>query len=332
MSYPSLTEIRRRSFLGLLAATCAAPSFDARAQRTMPVIGFLNGAAYSLSAHLVSAFHKGLAEIGFVEGHNVAFEYRSAEGRYDTLPALAADLVGRNVDVIAATGTPTGLPAKAATKTIPIVFVTGSDPIEQGLVKSLNRPEGNLTGATTLAVEMGPKRFELLQEVVRRAERLAALVNPTGPNLQSVMRDIDASRRFSPPIQVYHASKTTDFERVFSDMVQQRMGGLVVGVDTFFNSQSLRLAGMTVRHKLPAIYQYREFASGGGLMSYGGSITDAYRVAGSYVGRILKGETPAQLPVQQSAKAELFINLKSAGALNLEVPEALIARAEEIIE
>jgi putative ABC transport system substrate-binding protein len=305
-----------------------------RAQRrSTPLIGFLNGAAYALSAYLVSAFHRGLAEIGFVEGRNVAFEYRSAEGRYETLPALAADLVRREVDVIAATGTPTGLPAKAATSRIPIVFVTGSDPIEQGLVTSLNRPEGNLTGATALAVEMGPKRFDLLYEVVPRAELFVALVNPTGPNLKSVMRDIETTARtFTRPIRVLHASKVADFDPVFASLVELRAGGLVVSVDTFFNSQSVRLGGMTFRNQMPAIYQYREFAAGGGLMSYGGSITDAYRVAGTYVGRILKGAKPAELPVQQSTKAELFVNLKTATALGLRVPELLLARAEEVIE
>lgn len=326
--------LSRRSVVGVLGMAGAAWPLVLRAQqRSMPVIGFLNGAAYALSANLVSAFHKGLGETGFVEGRNVAFEYRSAEGRYDTLPTLAADLVRRRVDVIAATGTPTGLPAKAATSTIPIVFVTGSDPIEQGLVTSLSRPEGNLTGATTLAVEMGPKRFELLHEVVPRAELFGALVNPTGPNLRSVMRDIEIVARSLPvPIRVLHASIVADFERIFAALAELRAGGLVVGVDTFFNSQSTRLGGLTLRNKMPAIYQYREFAAAGGLMSYGGSITDAYRVAGTYVGRILKGEKPSALPVQQSTKAELFVNLKSAATLGLRVPESLLARAEEIIE
>ena len=213
------------------------------------------------------------------------------------------------------------------------MFVTGSDPVEQGLVSSLNRPEGNLTGATTLAVEMGIKRFELLQEVVPQTKLFAALVNPTGPNLRSVMRDLDtAARSFTVPIRVLHASKVADFDGVFATLAEWRAGGLVVGVDTFFNSQSVRLGQMTLRNKVPAIYQYRDFTAAGGLMSYGGSITDAYRMAGTYVGRILKGEKPSDLPVQQSTKAELFVNLKTANTLGLRVPEPLLARAEEVIE
>lgn len=325
--------ISRRSLVGLIGAASCWPIALHAQRRSMPLIGFLNGAAYALSANLVSAFHKGLAEVGFAEGRNVAFEYRSAEGRYETLPGLAADLVRRNVDVIAATGTPTGLPAKAATSTIPIVFVTGSDPVEQGLVTSLSRPEGNLTGATTLAVEMGPKRFEFMHEVVPHANLFGALVNPTGPNLQSVMRDIEITARSLPvPIRVLHASKVADFDSVFAGLAEMRAGGLVIGVDTFFNSQSVRLGGLTLRNNVPAIYQYRDFAAAGGLMSYGGSITDAYRIAGTYVGRILKGAKPSDLPVQQSTKAELFINLKTAKALDIRIPETLLARADEVIE
>jgi putative tryptophan/tyrosine transport system substrate-binding protein len=243
----------------------------------------------------------------------VAIEYRSAEGQYGRLPALAEDLVRRNVNVIAATGTPAGLPAKAATTTIPVVFVTGSDPIEQGLVASLSRPGGNLTGATTLAVELGRKRLELLRELVPKAALIGALVNPTGPNLQAVTRDLQAAARtVGVPIHILHASTERDLDAVFATLVQLRAGGLVIGTDTFFNSQSRTLAALTLRHSLPAIYQYREFAAAGGLMSYAGSITDAYRLAGIYTGRILKAEKPSDLPIQQSTKAELFINLKTA--------------------
>ena len=327
-----MAQVGRRKFLLATGAFLAVPL--ARAQQpAMPVIGFLNGASYDLSKHLVRAFHQGLSETGYVEGRNVTIEYRSAEGKYDRLPALAADLVRRQVSVIAATGTPTGLPAKAATTTIPIVFVTGSDPVEQGLVASLNRPGGNLTGATTLAVELGQKRLELLHELVPKATLIGVLVNPTGPNLKAVSRDLQAAARtVGLPIHVLHASTERDFDTVFATLVQLRAGALVIGTDTFFNSQSAKLAALTVRHALPAIYQYREFAAAGGLMSYAGSITDAYRLAGVYTGRILKGEKPSDLPVQQSTKAELFINLNTAKALGITIPQSILIRADELIQ
>jgi putative ABC transport system substrate-binding protein len=327
-----MAQFGRRKFLFSTGAFLAAPLGRAQ-QRAMPVIGFLNGASYELSAYLVRAFHQGLSETGYVEGRNVAIEYRSADGQYDRLPALAADLVRRQVSVIAATGTPTGLPAKAATTKIPIVFVTGSDPVEQGLVTSLNRPGGNLTGATTLAVELGRKRMELLRELVPKATLFGVLVNPTGPNLEAVSRDLHAAARtVGLPIHVLQASTERDLDAVFETLVRLRVGGLVIGTDTFFNSQSRKLGALTVRHALPAIYQYREFAAAGGLMSYAGSITDAYRLAGVYTGRILKGEKPAELPIQQSTKAELFINLKTAKALGITFPQSLLVRADEVIQ
>jgi ABC-type uncharacterized transport system substrate-binding protein len=325
--------VNRRSFITILGGAAAWP-FAAGAQKsTLPVIGFLNGASYDKSAYLVSAFHRGLGETGFVEGRNVAFEYRSADGQYARLPALALDLVRHQVNVIAATGTPAGLPAKAATTAIPIVFVTGSDPVQQGLVSNLSRPEGNLTGATTLAVELGQKRLELLRELVPGANRVAALVNPKGPNLAPVLSDLEtAARIVRLQLHVLHASTEQELDAVFPVIAEMRAGGLVIGVDTFFNSQSPRLAALALKHAVPAMYQYREFVAAGGLMSYGGSITEAYRVAGIYTGRILKGEKPAELPVQQSTKAELFINLKTAKTLGIDVPPTLLVRADEVIE
>jgi putative ABC transport system substrate-binding protein len=325
--------VDRRDFIHTLAGGLLAAPLVAAQPRAMPVIGFLNGASAELSGHYVRPFLQGLSETGYVEGRNVTIEFRWANGQYDQLPALAADLVRRQVAVIAATSTPTGLPAKAATTTIPIVFVTGSDPIEQGLVTSMNRPGGNLTGATTLAVEMGQKRLELLRELVPAATLIGVLLNPTGPNLKAVSRDLQtASRIAGLPIHVLHASTERDFDTVFATLGRVRASALVIGTDTFFNSQGRKLAALTVRHGVPAIYQYREFAAAGGLMSYGGSITDAYRMAGVYTGRILKGEKPSDLPVQQSTKAELFINLKTAKKLGIAIPPSILLRAEEVIE
>jgi ABC-type uncharacterized transport system substrate-binding protein len=325
--------MRRRAFIRAIGGAAAWP-FAVRAQTpTLPVIGFLNGASYDKSAYLVSAFHRGLNEAGFVEARNVAIEYRSADGHYDRLPGLAVDLVSRHVNVIVATGTPTGLPAKAATTTIPIVFVTGSDPVQQGLVSNLSRPEGNITGATTLAVELGQKRLELLHELVPGARLVAALVNPKGPNLVPLLSDLEtAAGVVGLQLQIVHASTEQDLDAVFPEVVRLRAGALVIGVDTFFNSQSVRLAALALKYEIPTMYQYREFVTAGGLVSYGGSITDAYRVAGSYTGRILKGEKPADLPVQQSTKSELFINLKTAKTLGIDVPPTLLLRATETIE
>jgi putative ABC transport system substrate-binding protein len=325
--------MRRRDFIAAVGGAAAWPAVIKAQHKATPVVGFLNGASYNLSAHLVRSFHQGLGETGLVEGRNVAFEYRSAEGRYEMLPALAADLVSRRVDVIAATGTPTGRPAKAATSSIPVVFVTGSDPVQQGLVPNLHRPGGNLTGATTLAVEMGQKRLELLHELVPQAKLIGALINPVGPNIEPLMQDLrTAADKMGLPLVIVHASKEQDFEPVFAELAQRQVGALVIGTDTFFNSQSEKLGARTLGQAIPAIYQYREFTAAGGLMSYGGSIAAAYHVAGTYVGRILKGEKPADLPVQQSIRAELFINLKTAKMLGLTVPPTLLARADEVID
>ena len=279
------------------------------------------------------AFHHGLRGTGHVEGENVAIEYRWAENQNDRLPALAADLVRRQVAVIAANSTPAALAAKAATATIPIVFSTAADPVQLGLVGSLSRPGGNMTGVTTLGVEVVPKRLELLHELVPTTT-MALLVNPTSPALsESTTRDVQAAARARGlEIHVLHASTELDFDTVFATLVQLRIGGLVIGPDTFFTSRAEALGALALRHRIPAIYQFPEFTAAGGLMSYGGSLADAYRQGGVYVGRILKGEKPADLPVQQFTKVELIINLKTARALGLTVPLPLSGRADELIE
>jgi putative ABC transport system substrate-binding protein len=326
--------MKRREVLAGVGAALFTHSISALAQqRSIPVIGFLNGASAELSANYVRPFRDGLAESGYVEGQNVRIEFRWADGRYSELPHLAADLVRQGVDVIAATSTPAGLPAKAATSTIPIVFVTGSDPVEQGLVANLSHPGANVTGVTTLAVELGQKRMELMREVVTTARLIGVLVNPTGPNIQSVSRDLeDAARKIGQQIDVVNASTVPELEAAFAAFSRMQANAVVIGTDTFFNSQSGALARLAMRHRTPAIYQYREFVAAGGLMSYAGSIVDAYREAGVYTGRVLKGEKPSALPVQQSTKAELFINLKTATALGLTVPPTLLARADDVIE
>ncbi|MEA2916335.1 MAG: hypothetical protein QOJ15_8416 [Bradyrhizobium sp.] len=327
--------MQRRTFITLVGGAAVARPFAARAQQpAMPVIGFLNSGSRELFAARVAAFHRGLNDTGFVEGRNVTIEYRWAQGQYDRLPALASDLVRRQVAVIAATGgIPSALAAKAATSTIPIVFVAGSDPIKFGVVTSLSRPDGNLTGLTAFTSELVPKRLELLHQVVRKAATVALLVNPTNAVTEIVQRDVqEAARTLGLQLNVVHASVEPDLDKVFATLGQLRAGALVIGTDTFFDGQSERLAALAARHAMPTIYQTREFAVAGGLMSYGGSLPDAYRKAGVYVGRVLKGEKPADLPVMQSTKVELIINLKTAKALGIEIPAALLATADEVIE
>jgi putative ABC transport system substrate-binding protein len=326
--------VKRREFITLAGGAAAAWPLAAHAQQpAMPVIGFLGTRASGDDPHLLAALRAGLKEAGYVEGRNVVIEYRFAANQYDRLPALAADLVRRQVAVIAANGF-AAQAAKAATATIPIVFVAGFDPVEVGLVASLSQPGGNVTGVSILDVELGPKRLELLHELVPTATTMVALVNPSDPKrAETILRELRAAARtLALQLHVLQAGTDRDLDAVFATLVQLRAGGLVIGGEPFFNSRSEQLGALTRRQAVPAIYQLREFAAAGGLMSYGGSLTDAYRLVGVYTGRILKGEKPADLPVQQSTKVDLIINLKTAKALGLTVPLSLLGRADEVIE
>jgi putative tryptophan/tyrosine transport system substrate-binding protein len=326
--------MNRREFITLLGGAAAAWPLAARAQQAaVPVIGLLVSRGADDDPYLLTAFRQGLKDVGYVEGDNVTTEYRFAEGHYDRLPALAADLVRRRVSVIAALGTPAAPAAKTATTSIPIVFTVGVDPVEVGLVAAMNRTGGNLTGVTLLGVELEPKRLELLRELIPMATIIAALVNPNSPAAETQSKEMQASaRKLGMEIHVLNASSERDFAPIFARLVPLRASALVIGNDAFFTARSEQLAALALRYGVPTIYQFREFAKAGGLMSYGGSLTDAYRRVGVYTGRILKGEKPADLPVQQSTKVELFINLKTAKTLGLEVPPALLARADELIE
>ena len=327
--------MRRREFITFLGSAAAAWPLAARAQQSaVPVIGFLSNASRYQYAKRLSAFHQGLKEAGYVEGQNVAIEYRWAEGQNNRLPALAAELVHRRVDVIAAGGgTPSAEAAKAATATIPIVFAVASDPVKIGLVASLNRPGGNLTGITNLHIEVGPKRLELLRELIPTATIIAVLVNATSPIAEPFSRAMQAAgRTLGLQVHILQASTEPDFDRVFAELVRLRANALVITPDVFFNSRREELAALSLRYAVPAISQYREFAAAGGLISYGSDETEYYRPMGIYAGRILKGEKPADLPVIQSTKVELILNLKTAKALGLNVPLPLIGRADEVIE
>jgi putative ABC transport system substrate-binding protein len=326
-------RLRRREFITGLGGAAAWP-LAARAQLpTTPVVGYLNFRSPGEDPHLLVAFRQGLGQAGFVEGRNAVIEYRWPEGHNERFPLLAADLVRRQVNVIAANNIPATLAAKAATATIPIIFQTGGDPVELGLVASLNRPGGNLTGMTTLASELTPKRLELLRELLPAATVAALLVDPTSPRTEMDIRKApEAARSLGLKLLVLNASTEPDIEAAFGALVSQSANMLVISGATFFNSRFSQIAALALRHAVPTIYQYREFAAAGGLMSYGSSLTDLYRLSGEYVGRVLKGDKPSDLPVQQATKIELIINLKTAKALALTVPLTLRGRADEVIE
>jgi putative ABC transport system substrate-binding protein len=323
----------RRQFITLLGGAAAAWPVAGRAQQpAMPVVGFLNTRAPGEDTHLPAAFRQGLSGTGYIEGKTVAIEYRWAEGHNDRLPALAADLVRRGVSVIAANSQAT-IAARAATTTIPIVFITGADPVQVGFVASMNRPGGNLTGVASLDTELGRKRLQLLHELLPKGGAIAALVNPTFPSSDIQARDLQAAAStLGLRLHILHASTEREINTAFANLARLQASGLVIGNDPFFTSWSEQLAALALRHAVPAIYEFRAFVAAGGLMSYGPRIADLYRLVGVYTGRILKGEKPADLPVQQSTSVELIINLKTAKALGLTVPLPLLGRADEVIE
>jgi len=326
--------VRRRDLVTLIGGVAATWPFAARGEQPLPVVGFVNAASAKSYTRQLAAFLTGLSETGYIVGQNVAIEYRWADGQNDQMPAIVADLIRQKVSVIAATSTPAAIAAKRADTAIPIIFETGSDPIRLGLIPSLNRPGGNVTGVTNLNFEIAPKRLQLLHELVPSASVIALLTNPANPALaETATKEVQAAARaLGLELHVLNASTDNDIDSGFAKLIELRAGGLVIAPDTFFNSRIERLAALALHHSVPTIYEWREFAVAGGLVSYGSAIADSYRLAGNYVGRVLKGDKPADLPVQQVTRFEMFINLKTAKALGVSVPNTLIGRADELIE
>ena len=327
-------RMQRREFLALLGAAAWPLAAHAQPANKMPVVGFLNGASAELYAKFVNEFRRGLNEMGFVEGQNVVVEYRWADGHYERLPELVADLVRRQVTVIAATSTPAALAAKAATTSIPIVFTTAGDPVSLGFVASVARPGGNMTGATQLNIEVGQKRLELMHQLLPNATVIALIVNPTNPVVAEVQsRDAQAAASsLGLQLQILQASTEAEFESAVATLPQRTTGLVIAAGDSYFLSATAKFAEITVRRGVPTIATGREFAMAGGLLSYGGSVANSYHLAGIYAGRILTGENPAELPVQRVSKVEMFINLKTAKALGIAVPPGLVIAADEVFE
>jgi putative ABC transport system substrate-binding protein len=323
--------VRRRTFIAGFGGVAAWPVVICAEQTSQPVVGYLDSGSAAHSR--VAAFREGLADAGYVEGRNVSIQYRWAEGQYDRLPELAAALVHRQVAVIAATSTPPALAAKAATQAIPIVFTTGNDPVVLGLVGSLNRPGANITGVTRMNLQLGPKRLELLHELVPQVTVIGLLINPGNPNAESLPNDLRAAAdKLGLQVKMVHARTDAELEAVFDGLAEMRVGALLIGPDPFFNTRSKKLAELAISHGMPTMYQYREFVSAGGLASYSASLDGSHRQVGVYTGRILGGAKPADLPVEQPTKFDLIINMKTAKALGLTVPQSLLARADEVIE
>jgi len=326
--------MRRRDFIKATVGVVIAWPVAALAELSaMPVIGYLGSSSPAYRGHLLTAFWRGLRDSGYVEGENVAIEYRWAQDQYDRLPDLAADLIRRHVLVIAATDTPSAIAAKAATTTLPIVFASGGDPVKEGLVASLNRPSGNLTGVVFMASELGAKQFELLQKLLPGAARFAVLVDPTFPVTEPFLADVRAAASaMKKEIEVLIASTGRDIDAAFTNLAQTPVDALLVGPSLLTNNRRVQLITLAAYHKVPAIYSFRESAEAGGLMSYGANLSDAHRQVGVYTGRILKGQKPADLPVVQSAKFEYVINLNTARAFGLNIPPEVLATADEVIE
>jgi putative ABC transport system substrate-binding protein len=326
--------MRRRKFITLIGGAAAAWPLAARAQQPIPVIGWLSGVSPEAMQPTLAAFRKALGDTGYVEGGNVQIEYRWADGKYDRLPAMAADLVGRRVTlIVTAAGEPSAFSAKAATSIIPIVMVIGGDPVKEGLVATLNRPGSNITGATLFAYEMESKRLGLLHEAVPTAKTIGVMVNPLNPNVEFQLREVrEAALHMGVEVITFNVKAEEEFEGIFATLAQRQAGALLVAGDPFFNSRRAHLITLAAQHRLPAIYEWREFALDGGLMSYATVLTDAYSQAGTYAGRILNGEKPGDLPVVQPTKYQFVINLKTAKALRLEISPTLSARADEVIE